>query len=230
MPSRWPPSPDGSTSGERTLHPRRPGRVRELPRSSTVAKSACHATTARAEDTDWARIVERYDELVVLMPPSTVRLNRAVAVAMAAGPRAGLEILRELTDTGAVANHPLLPAVQADLLRGLDRGGRRVPLWLPLGLGGAAVIGIWSYGRGRMLAHLVGGRILRELDPGQEVRLRFLPPQRRSVLVLDRRDTSSRLRARSVVAVMSGSRSARSWRVGLAGRRTWRRRSRGRCR
>lgn len=52
------------------------------------------------------------------------------------------------------------------------RGGRRVPLWLPLGLGGSAVLGIWSYGRGRMLAHLVGGRIFRELD-GQGVRLRF---------------------------------------------------------
>jgi hypothetical protein len=47
-----------------------------------------------------------------------------------------------------------------------------VPLWLPLGRGGSAVIGIWSYGRGRMLGHLVGGRALRELD-GQEVRLRF---------------------------------------------------------
>jgi hypothetical protein len=55
-------------------------------------------------------------------------------------------------------------------------GGRagvgRVPLWLPLGLGGSAVIGIWSDGRGRMLGHLVGGRTLHELD-GQEVRLRF---------------------------------------------------------
>jgi hypothetical protein len=47
-----------------------------------------------------------------------------------------------------------------------------VPLWLPLGLGGSAVMGIWSYGRGCMLGHLVGGRTLRELD-GQEVRLRF---------------------------------------------------------
>jgi hypothetical protein len=47
-----------------------------------------------------------------------------------------------------------------------------VPRWLPLGLGGSAVIGIWSYGRGRMLGHLVGARTLRELD-GQEVRLRF---------------------------------------------------------
>jgi hypothetical protein len=47
-----------------------------------------------------------------------------------------------------------------------------VPLWLPLGLGGSAVIGIWSYGRGRMLGHPVGGRTLHELD-AQEVRLRF---------------------------------------------------------
>jgi hypothetical protein len=47
-----------------------------------------------------------------------------------------------------------------------------VPLWLSLGLGGSAVLGIWSYGGGRMLGHLVGGPDLRELD-GQKVRLRF---------------------------------------------------------
>jgi len=57
----------------------------------------------------------------VLVPSSTVRLNRAVAVAMAAGPRAGLDVLHGMADTSAVAIHPLLPAVQADLLRGLDR-------------------------------------------------------------------------------------------------------------
>jgi RNA polymerase sigma-70 factor (ECF subfamily) len=81
--------------------------------------AACHATTARAEDTDWGRIVELYDELVVLVPSSTIRLNRAVAVAMAAGARAGLDLLHELAP--AVGDHPLLPAVQADLLRRLDR-------------------------------------------------------------------------------------------------------------
>ncbi len=48
---------------------------------STVGKSACHTTTAHAEDTDWVWIVELYDELVVLVPFSTVPLNRAVAVA-----------------------------------------------------------------------------------------------------------------------------------------------------
>lgn len=82
--------------------------------------AACHATAMRAEDTEWARIVELYDELVVLVPSSTVRLNRAVAVAMAAGPRAGLDLLDELAATGALADHPLLPAVRADLLRRLD--------------------------------------------------------------------------------------------------------------
>jgi len=69
----------------------------------------------------------------VLVPSSTVQLNRAVAVAMAAGPRAGLDVLHEPADTGAVAvavaNHPLLPALQADLLRGLHRWGEAAPAY-----------------------------------------------------------------------------------------------------
>jgi RNA polymerase sigma-70 factor (ECF subfamily) len=65
--------------------------------------------------------VALYDELVVLVPSSTVRLNRAVAVAMASGPRAGLDLLDDLAAAGTVADHPLLPAVRADLLRRLGR-------------------------------------------------------------------------------------------------------------
>jgi RNA polymerase sigma-70 factor (ECF subfamily) len=77
--------------------------------------AACHATSARPQDTDWARIVALYDQLVALVPSSTVRLNRAIAVAMSAGPVAGLELL----DAGAADGHPLLAATRADLLRRL---------------------------------------------------------------------------------------------------------------
>jgi RNA polymerase sigma-70 factor (ECF subfamily) len=80
--------------------------------------AACHATTANAADTDWAQIVALYDELQKLVPSSTVRLNRAVAVAMRSGPQAGLDLLDEL---GAVADPPLLAAARADLLRRLGR-------------------------------------------------------------------------------------------------------------
>jgi len=97
------------------------GRERTGPYQLQGLIAACHATAARAEDTDWARIVALYDELLALVPSSTVRLNRAVAVAMASGPRAGLDLLDDLAATGEVADHPLLPAVRADLLRRLDR-------------------------------------------------------------------------------------------------------------
>jgi RNA polymerase sigma-70 factor, ECF subfamily len=78
--------------------------------------AACHATAATAADTDWARIVDLYDRLAVLVPSWTVRLNRAVAIAMRDGPAAGLDLLDALPDRGH-----LLPAVRADLLRRLGR-------------------------------------------------------------------------------------------------------------
>jgi RNA polymerase sigma-70 factor (ECF subfamily) len=80
--------------------------------------AACHATAARAEDTDWRQIVDLYDQLEALVPSWTVRLNRAVAVAMRSGPQAGLDLLDALDTDGAPRSH-LLPAVRADLLRRL---------------------------------------------------------------------------------------------------------------
>jgi RNA polymerase sigma-70 factor (ECF subfamily) len=75
--------------------------------------AACHATAPHAAATDWARIVRLYDQLLLLVPSDTVRLNRAVAVAMRSGPSAGLELL--------TFAHPFVPAVRADLLRRLGR-------------------------------------------------------------------------------------------------------------
>jgi RNA polymerase sigma-70 factor (ECF subfamily) len=80
-----------------------------------------HATATRAQDTDWARIVGLYDELLTWMPTPVVALNRAVAVAMADGPDAGLALVDDLAATGALDGYPLLPATRADLLR---RAGR----------------------------------------------------------------------------------------------------------
>jgi len=77
--------------------------------------AACHATAPTPADTDWTRIVALYDELVVVLPSPAVRVNRAVAVGMASGPRAGLDALADVPD------HPLVPAVRADLLRRLGR-------------------------------------------------------------------------------------------------------------
>ena len=83
--------------------------------------AALHTTAADAASTDWPRIAAAYDALLTLRPSPVVALNRAVAVAMADGPEAGLDALAEL-DTAALADYPLLPAVRADLLR---RAGRR---------------------------------------------------------------------------------------------------------
>jgi RNA polymerase sigma-70 factor (ECF subfamily) len=81
--------------------------------------AACHATAARAEDTDWPQIVDLYDQLEAMVPSWTVRLNRAVAVAMRSGPQAGLDLLDALDADGAQPRSHLLPAVRADLLRRL---------------------------------------------------------------------------------------------------------------
>lgn len=77
--------------------------------------AACHATAPTAAGTDWDRIVSLYDELVHVLPSAAVQVNRAVAVGMARGPQAGLDALAGTPD------HPLRPAVRADLLRRLGR-------------------------------------------------------------------------------------------------------------
>jgi predicted RNA polymerase sigma factor len=91
------------------------------PYALQAAIAACHARARTPEETDWPRIVALYDALAALTPSPIVELNRAVAVGMAYGPAAGLEIVDELTREEALTGYHLLPAVRADLLAKLDR-------------------------------------------------------------------------------------------------------------
>ena len=86
-----------------------------------AAIAACHARALTPQETDWVRIVALYDALGQLMPSPVVELNQAVAVSMAYGPAAGLEILEELIAGGSLENYHLLPAVHADVLSRLGR-------------------------------------------------------------------------------------------------------------
>jgi len=83
--------------------------------------AACHARAGTAEDTNWVRIVSLYDELIQLNPSPVVALNRAVAVAMAFGPSAGLELVDGLLGEAALKGYHLLPSVRGDLLHKLGR-------------------------------------------------------------------------------------------------------------
>ena len=91
------------------------------PYTLQAAIAACHARARTAEETDWTRIAALYDALARSTPSPVVELNRAVAVAMAFGPAAGLEIIDSLTSERALANYHLLPIVRGDLLFKLDR-------------------------------------------------------------------------------------------------------------
>lgn len=84
-----------------------------------AAIAAEHCKAARADDTDWPRIVKLYDSLQQLLPSPVVALNRAVAIAMAHGPRAGLAIIDELAASGELDEYHLLHAARADMLRRL---------------------------------------------------------------------------------------------------------------
>ncbi|HWB80490.1 MAG TPA: RNA polymerase sigma factor [Nannocystaceae bacterium] len=86
-----------------------------------AALAACHARATTADATDWRRIVALYDELAQRWPSPVVELNRAVAVAMADGPAAGLAIVDALQDEPALARYHLLPGVRGDLLFKLGR-------------------------------------------------------------------------------------------------------------
>ncbi len=86
-----------------------------------AAIAACHARAATASDTDWVHITALYDELARTRPSPVVELNRAVAVGMAYGPAAGLELTDELTRQGALGSYHLLPSVRGDLLAKLGR-------------------------------------------------------------------------------------------------------------
>jgi len=87
-----------------------------------AAIAACHAEALTPDATDWAQIALLYGQLRTFMPSPVVDLNRAVAVAMAEGPEAGLALVDELAATGELAAYYLLPATRADLLRRLNRG------------------------------------------------------------------------------------------------------------
>jgi predicted RNA polymerase sigma factor len=91
------------------------------PYALQAAIAACHARARTPAETDWARIVALYDALGQLLPSPVVELNRAVAVAMAFGPAAGLELVDALRAEPALEGYHLLPSVRGDLLAKLGR-------------------------------------------------------------------------------------------------------------
>jgi RNA polymerase sigma factor (sigma-70 family) len=100
------------------------GEARGAPRGPYLlqaAIAACHARADSGSNTDWVQITALYDELARIEPTPVVELNRAVAVAMAYGPAAGLELADRLAGDGALESYHLLPSVRGDLLRKLGR-------------------------------------------------------------------------------------------------------------
>src|SRR6202162_659850 len=93
----------------------------QSPSALQAAIAACHARANTPEQTDWPRIAALYARLVQLNPNPIIELNRAVAVSMAFGPQAGLDIVDSLTSDPALKSYHLLPAVRADLLKKLGR-------------------------------------------------------------------------------------------------------------
>jgi len=91
------------------------------PYALQAAIAACHARAATPEQTDWPRIAAIYDALAQVAPSPVVDLNRAVAVGMAFGPAAGLEIIDRLQGDKSLRNYQWLPSVRGDLLAKLGR-------------------------------------------------------------------------------------------------------------
>lgn len=91
------------------------------PYALQAAIAACHARAVTAAETDWPRIVALYDAVAQLAPSPVVELNRAVAVGMAFGPAAGLDLVDALVPEPSLKAYHLLPAVRGDLLRKLGR-------------------------------------------------------------------------------------------------------------
>jgi RNA polymerase sigma factor (sigma-70 family) len=91
------------------------------PYTLQAAIAACHARARTAEETDWPRIAALYEALAQEVPSPVVELNRAVAVSMAYGPAAGLELVDALTGEKALEGYHLLPSVRGDLLSKLGR-------------------------------------------------------------------------------------------------------------
>jgi RNA polymerase sigma-70 factor (ECF subfamily) len=116
--SRWdrPAIGEGLALVEGTLRSAFPG-----PYALQAAIAGVHAQSARAETTDWTQIAALYTLLDELYPSPVVALNKAVAIAMVAGPAEGLRRIEALAASGALADYHLLPAARADLLRRLGR-------------------------------------------------------------------------------------------------------------
>ena len=91
------------------------------PYTLQAAIAACHARAATPEATDWPRMAALYATLARLTPSSIIELNRAVAVSMASGPQAGLDIVDTLINEPSLKNYHLLPSVRGDLLTKLNR-------------------------------------------------------------------------------------------------------------
>jgi len=91
------------------------------PYTLQAAIAACHARARTADETDWVRIAALYATLAQLAPSPVVELNRAVAISMAFGPAAGLEIVDALTSEPSLKNYHLLPSVRGDFLIKLGR-------------------------------------------------------------------------------------------------------------
>lgn len=107
---------------ERLCHPERSRRAHALGSYALQAAiAACHARAATADATDWRRIAALYGALANIAPSPVVELNRAVAVGMAYGAQAGLDIVDELRADPALRTYHLLPSVRADLLAKLGR-------------------------------------------------------------------------------------------------------------
>jgi RNA polymerase sigma factor (sigma-70 family) len=92
-----------------------------------AAIAACHARARQAEDTDWIRIADLYAQLIALSPSQVIQLNRAVAMSMAFGPQAGLDLADTLVGEPALEQYHLLPSVRGDLLMKLGRAREAQP-------------------------------------------------------------------------------------------------------
>ena len=116
--SRWnrPQIAEGQELVERALRLRRPG-----PYQLQAAIAALHDEAATVDETDWPQIVGLYDALLRATPSPVIELNRAVAVAMAEGPAAGLRLIDLIAAGGELAEYHLLYSARADLLRRLGR-------------------------------------------------------------------------------------------------------------
>ena len=119
--AQQPPDPNGGNLTLRSERAKDPAKVRVEVRDDGVGIGACHARARTPEETDWPRIVALYEALGQLKPSPVVELNRAVAVAMASGPAAGLEIVDALVSEPSLKAYHLLPSVRGDFLFKLGR-------------------------------------------------------------------------------------------------------------